>query len=47
MMPARYPRDAREFVDAAERIARNQRFTSDGLMFDQCVAFGSINWDGV
>jgi hypothetical protein len=45
----RSPRDthAMQFEDAAECIARNQRFASDSLMFDQRVVLGSINWDGM
>jgi hypothetical protein len=46
-MTAGYPRDAQEFEDTAERIAWNQSFASDSLMFYQRVAFGSIDWDGV
>jgi hypothetical protein len=39
-MAAGYPRDAQEFEDTAERMARNQSFPSDSLMFDQRIASG-------
>ena len=45
--PRGYPRDVREFEDTARHVVWNQSFASDSLMFDQCVAFGSIDWDGV